>query len=168
MSLSTAGARPTGGLLSRRTLVAALIVSLVLNLCFVAGGVWVRFHRAEAVAVGAERFRQLAEELKLSPEQRVAFGRYVAVLRARSERLRQEIDPLTGSTWGEIAKDHPDQAQIDRLVGDVAGRRLAYQREVLAQTMALLATFSPEQRAKFTADVLERRGVQRHRFDPAH
>ena len=105
----------------------------------------------------------------MTPEQRVAFGRYVAALRSRSDRLRDEVDPLVGATWSEVAKEHPDQTQLNQLVDDVSGRRLAYQREVMAQTQALLATFSAEQRAKFVADVLERRGSpQRRHFDATH
>jgi Spy/CpxP family protein refolding chaperone len=159
----------SGGFWRRRTLVALLVVSLALNLCFVAGGVWSRLHAPEAQPIGAERFRQLAEELKLTPDQRVAFGKYVAILRLRSERLRQEIEPLLAATWTEVGKEQPDEAQVSRLVEDVSGRRLAYQREVLAQTATLLATFLPEQRAKFVADVIERRGsAQRRHFDATH
>jgi Spy/CpxP family protein refolding chaperone len=169
VSITATGTRTDRGWLRRRLLPAVLVVSLALNLFFVAGGLWIRFNAPAAQPIGAERFRQLAEELKLTPEQRVGFAKYVAALRTRSERLREDVDPLLSQTWAEIGKSKPDQTRVDKLVDDVSSQRLAYQREVLTQTEALLATFSPEQRAKFIADVMERRGSpQRRHFDDTH
>jgi Spy/CpxP family protein refolding chaperone len=168
VSIATADGAAKRGWLGRRWVLALLAVSLALNVCVVAGALWSRFHPPPPPPIGAERFRVLSEELKLTPEQRTAFAKYVTFLRTGSEHLRAQVDPLFAATWSEAGKDKPDQAKANQLLDEVSGLRLAYQREVLAQTTALLAAFTPEQRAKFVADVLERRGAgQRRHYDPS-
>jgi Spy/CpxP family protein refolding chaperone len=101
----------------------------------------------------------LALSLELNTEQRAAFDRYVAAMLARSDRLRQDVEPLIGEAWAEIANPQPDTARVQQLFDDVSTRRRAYQHEALAATLALLDTLTPDQRAKFVADERERRAA---------
>jgi len=169
MSVTTANTAPTGGLPRNRVLAGLLAVSVVLNLCVVAGVGWTRFNAPALPPTAAERFAQLANELHLTPEQQVAYDKYVAAMRLRGERLRDDTEPLIAAAWAEIAKPQPDEAQVQQLFDDAATRRHVYQREALAETLALLATLSPDQRAKFVADARERRAaVQRLRANGPH
>lgn len=143
----------------RRIILAALAISLVLNLCFVAGAVWTRLH--EPLPPG-ERFQAIAGELSLSPEQRAAFDRYVKAMRARSRQSRAEIEPVIAAAWAEIAKSNPDRAEIEQLFDQAAEKRRSFQRDGAAATLQFLATLSPEQRAKFVALARERRAHWHH------
>jgi len=144
-----------------RLWVALLVISLALNLCFVAGAVWSRLHAPPARGDMAEHYRQMAGELDLDPQQRAAFDRYIAAMRARTDQMHQETDPLIGAAWEEIAKPQPDAATIERLFEESSDKRRAFQREAASQMLALLATLSPPQRAKFVQLMRERRAAWR-------
>ena len=147
----------------RRVLLAVLVVSLVLNIFFVAGAVWTRLH-PPAPAFGMEqRFQRMAAELQLDAGQRAGFERYVAAMRARSDKMRHDMGPLIGAAWEEMAKPNPDSGQVLRLYGDVAAKRQEFQREAAVQTMDFLSLLSPDQRSKFIAIARERRGGSRSR-----
>jgi uncharacterized membrane protein len=147
----------------RRMLLALLVVSLVLNVCVVAGVAWTRFH-ASPPAGGSERFLQrVPAELGLDDKQRGAFGRYVAAMRARTEKTRQQVAPLLGGAWEEVAKPQADAGQVMRLFETAAAKRQESQREVIARTLEFLSTLSPEQRRKFVALAREHRGARRNR-----
>ena len=69
---------------NRRILLALLVVSLVLNVFFVAGVAWTRIH-APPPTGGSERSLQRApSELGLDDKQRGAFERYLLAMRARN------------------------------------------------------------------------------------
>ena len=137
--------RPTRG----RLVLVALALSLALNFFFVAGAAWTRMHPGGFSDNPAERLRQMAGQLDLDPQQRVAFERYFRTMRARTQLMREEIEPLIGDAWSDIAKPQPDEAQVMRLFDQAAEKRRAFQREATTQTMAFLAGLTPEQRAKF-------------------
>jgi Spy/CpxP family protein refolding chaperone len=129
----------------------------VLNLCFVAGAAWTRWH-AQAQSPSPERhFQQLAAQLDLDPRQRIGFDAYVAAMHARIAMMHQQITPLIGAAWEEIAKPQPDAAQVISLFDEASEKRREFQREATTQTLNLLAILSPAQRAKFIAIVRERR-----------
>jgi len=148
---------PTGWL-SRRMLIILLAVSVVLNLCFVAGAVWMRWHAPARWAGAEQRYLQMAEQLDFTPEQKIGFDAYVAAMRARTEKMRQQVAPLMGSAWDEIAKPRADEAQVMRLFDEAAEKRREFQREASAQTLKFLAILPPAQRVKFVAIARERRG----------
>lgn len=154
MTVAAGGGPAAGGRGRRPLLVAVLALSLVLNLCFIAGAVWIRMH---APLTPAERFRQMGAELNLNPEQQAAFQRYIRAMRARMELMRENVGPLIGSAWAEIAKPDADAAQVMRLFGEAADKRRAYQHEATDQTLQFLATLTPEQRGKFIKIARERR-----------
>lgn len=123
-----------------------LIASLVLNLFFVAGAVWLHLH---APPTPAARFREMAGELNLNANQNAAFQDYIRALRARAELMRQATEPSIAAAWAEMAKPDADQAKVMRLFDEANDKRHTMQREIASQTFAFLAVLSPEQRAKF-------------------
>jgi len=162
MTAATAGVGPSRRLSRPRWLGALLAISVALNLCFVGGAVWTRFH-APAPSTTSERFQRLAQTLNLSPPQQAAFDQYVAAILARGNRLRQATEPLMDEAWEEIAKPQPDQARVLQLLDEASGRRHDFQHEAVASTLSLLASLTPEQRAKFLADEHDRRLSLRRR-----
>ena len=162
MSVVTAG-RTDAGPRHSRLWVALLAVSLVLNLCFVAGAVWSRLHPPAARQDLAERYRQMAAELDLDAQQRAAFDRYVGGIRNRTEQMRQDTDPLMSAAWEELAKPQPDMSRVERLFDEAAEKRRAIQHDTTSQTVELLAALSPAQRAKFVATMREWRAAWRQR-----
>ena len=145
------------GRLSRRALVILLVVSAVLNLFFVAGAIWTRWHAPARWAGAEQRYQKMAGDLDLDAQQRIGFDRYVAAMRARTDKMRQQVAPLIGAAWDEIAKPQADAAQVMRLFDEAADKRREFQREASAQTLDLLAALSPAQRSKFVAIARERR-----------
>jgi Spy/CpxP family protein refolding chaperone len=162
MTTTLAGAPPRHRLSRPRLVTALLAISVALNLCFVAGAVWTRFN-APPVVTASERFHRLATTLNLSPEQRTAYDAYVAGMIARSERMRQALDPLLTDAWSEIAKSDPDQAHVLQLLDDASIQRRQFQREALGATLSLLATLTPDQRAAFIANERAFHAAERRR-----
>lgn len=144
-----------------RLLIAALVISLVLNLCFIAATVWFRLHAPPAGRNLAERYQEIASQLDLDAQQRAAFDRYIAAMRSRADQMRQDTDPLMGAGWDELAKPQPDEAKVAQLFDQAAEKRRDFQHDATAQTLTLLATLSPEQRAKFITLMRERRAAAR-------
>lgn len=168
MSMATAGS--TSGVRSprRHLLITLVAISVVLNLFFVAGAVWTRLH-GPAVSVGTdERYEQIAAELSLDSQQRVAFDRYVAAMRARVEEMRQQIDPLIGNAWEEIAKPQTDTARVIAAFDEATEKRRSFQRELTTQTITFLALLSPEQRSKFVTIAREHRAPWFRPHRPGH
>ena len=159
MSLATAATTATAKWPRRGMLLAVLVVSLVLNVFFIAGAAWTRI---EAPPAGLEqRFERMAAELKLDAKQRNGFERYAAATRARGENMRKQVGPLIGAAWEEIAKPQPDTAQVLRLFDQAIAKRQELQREAAVQTLDFLSILTPEQRGKFVAITRERRGAWR-------
>jgi uncharacterized membrane protein len=145
---------------SRRPLIlAVLVVSLVLNLFFIAGAVWTRINAPAAAPSFEERFDRIAGQLDLTPEQRAVFDRYVSAMRARSARMRQEIQPLIAAAWDEIAQPQADAGQIMQRYDDASQKWRAFQHETTAETLKFLALLSPAQRSKFVSIVRQRHGA---------
>ena len=163
MTAAAAGARPSGRLSRPRWLGALLAVSVALNLCFVGGAAWSRFHAP--APIDDQRAPPAAGPVAqpVNPQQQAAFDQYVAAILARGNRLRQATEPLMDEAWEEIAKPQPDQARVLQLLDEASSRRHDFQHEAVANTLSLLASLTPEQRAKFLADERDRRLALRHR-----
>jgi len=127
----------------------ALTLSLVLNLCFVAGALWIRIQGPPPPASLTERLQRIGAELALDPQQRQAFDQYSENVRAHMQQMRDTVEPMMSAAWSELAKPDADQATAARLFDEAGQARRSLQRELLAPTLAFLATLSPEQRAKF-------------------
>jgi uncharacterized membrane protein len=127
----------------------ALTLSLVLNSCFVAGALWIRIQGPALPASPAERLQRIGAALALDPQQRQAFERYSETVRTHMQQMRETVEPMMSAAWAELAKPDADQATAARLFDEAGQTRRGLQRELLAPTLAFLATLSPEQRAKF-------------------
>jgi uncharacterized membrane protein len=121
----------------------------VLNLCFVAGALWIRIQGPALPASPAERLQRIGAALALDPQQRQAFERYSETVRTHMQQMRETVEPMMSAAWAELAKPDADQATAARLFDEAGQTRRGLQRELLAPTLAFLATLSPEQRAKF-------------------
>ena len=157
MSAVTVGPTAATGWPRRRFLLALLVVSLALNLFFVAGAAWTRWNGSEQLPTPERRFQQMAVQLDLDPRQRIAFNAYAAAMRARTEKMHEQVGPLIGAAWEEMAKPQADPGHITQLFDEAAGKRREFQHETLVQTLDLLANLTPAQRAKFVEIIRERR-----------
>lgn len=155
--MTTAGATAAARSPRRHLLITLVTISVALNIFFVAGAAWTRLHAPPGIVGPEERYDQMAAELKLDPQQRTAFDRYVATMRARVEEMRQQIDPLIGNAWEELAKPQTDTAQVMGLFDQATEKRRAFQRELTTQTLAFLSLLSPEQRSSFVTIAREHR-----------
>ena len=146
MTLASAAAR---GATRHPLLWMALTLSLVLNLCFVAGALWIRIQGPAMPASPAERLQRIGTELVLDPQQRQAFERYSENVRSHMQQMRETVEPLMSAAWSELAKPDADPATAARLFDEAAQARHSLQLELLTPTLTFLATLSPKQRAKF-------------------
>jgi Spy/CpxP family protein refolding chaperone len=162
MTAAAAGMRSRSKLSRPRLVAALLAVSVTLNLCFVAGATWTRL-RPPAGSTTSERFQRLGQSLDLSAPQQAIFDQYVTGLIARNNRVRVATEPLMDEAWAEIARPDPDQATVLRLLDDFSTQRRETWHETIRATLSLLATLTPEQKAKFLANEQERRNAARRR-----
>ena len=146
MTFASAAAR---GATRHPLLWVALTLSLALNLCFVAGALWIRIQGPAMSASPAERLQRIGAELALDPQQRRAFERYSETVRTHMQQMRETVEPLMSAAWSELAKPDADQVTAARLFDEAGQTRRSLQRELLTPTLTFLATLSPEQRAKF-------------------
>lgn len=146
----------------RRVLLAVLVVSLVLNVCFVAGVAWTRLNAPPAGGLETV-FQRMPAELALDVKQRAAFDRYVAAMRARNEKMRQQVAPLFAGAWEEMAKPEANTEEVTRLFAEVGAKRQESQRETVVQTLDFLSVLSPDQRRKFVTLMRERWSSRRNR-----
>jgi Spy/CpxP family protein refolding chaperone len=139
-----------------RLLGVLLAVSLALNLCFVGGAAWIRVHRPVPPAA---RIAQISKELNLTPAQHAAFQNYFRTMRRRFQLMRTEIDPVIADAWGEIAKPQPDEAKITHDFELAGAKRRAFAEDATKNTLAFLATLSPDQRRDFVTMLRHHHGL---------
>jgi Spy/CpxP family protein refolding chaperone len=162
MTAAAAGMRPSSRFSRPRLIAALLAISVALNLCFVAGAAWTRLN-SPTVVTTSERFHRLAQSLDLSAQQQAGFDQYVASLIARNNRVRLATEPLMDEAWAEVARPDPDQAKVLQLLDEFSTQRRETWHETITATLSLLATLTPEQKAKFLADEHGRRMAARLR-----
>jgi Spy/CpxP family protein refolding chaperone len=162
MTTAAAGVRPSTRWSRPRLIVALLAVSLALNMCFVAGAAWTRL-KPPAIVTTSERLHRLAKSLDLSAQQQATFDQYVEALVARNNRVRIATEPLMDEAWAEIARPNPDPAKVLQLLDEFSTQRRDTWHETVSSTLSLLATLTPEQKAKFLIDEQERRLAARRR-----
>jgi uncharacterized membrane protein len=149
MSMVGAAARQ-GGWPRSRILSAILAISLVLNVLFVAGAVW---SRIDTPATGGldQRFEQIGAQLNLDARQQAAFNQFIAEMRGRRDKVKQQVVPLYRSAWDTAGKPAMDAAEVRRSFETAIDERLRLSRETAARMVDFLATLSPEQRGRFVA-----------------
>jgi uncharacterized membrane protein len=140
---------------------AVLALSVALNLCFVAGALWIRVHEPTAPAGPEERLQRIGAQLALAPQQKSEFDEYSQAVQARMQMMRETVEPLVGNAWSELAKPDADAAKVVQLFDEAARQRYRYRRELTLKTLSFLSTLSPEQRARFVALARQRPGDKR-------
>jgi uncharacterized membrane protein len=129
----------------------ALALSVALNLCFVAGALWIRVNEPPLPASPHERLQRIGAELALSPQQKVEFDEYSQAVQERMRKMHEAVEPLVGNAWSELAKPDADAAKVTQLFDEAAQQRYGYRRELTLKTLSFLSTLSPEQRKRFVA-----------------
>jgi len=146
----------------RQHLVSILLaLSLVLNLFFIAGALWIRIHGPPPMNQ-EERLQRIGAQLALEPQQKEAFDQYSQAVHTRMQSMRKAVDPLINNAWSEVAKSDADEARVMALFDEAGQTRRQYMRELAPATLSFLAKLSPEQRAKFVALIRERPWEHRH------
>jgi hypothetical protein len=149
-------AEPRRGVWGARLPWILLVLSLALNLCFVAGLFWVRMEASRAQLGPPERMQLVAKQLALDDNQRAAFDRFVGTMRLKSRQLHETNVPLIDDAWQEFAKQQPDEAAIDKLFEQAANNRRSFQIETGRALREFLVVLSEDQRTKFIALVKNR------------
>lgn len=157
MNATTAGISTVRRWPRRQVLIAVLVISVVLNLFFIAGALWTRLHAPGGAPSLEQRYDQIAAQLGLDAKQRAGFDTYVAMMRARSDKMHQEVPQLIASAWQEMAKPQADADQVFRLFDQASEKWRTFQRESTVQTLDFLSILSPEQRSKFVEIAREHR-----------
>ena len=139
-----------------------LILSLALNLCFIAGALWIRVQGPPLPMSPEQRLQQIEPQLALDSQQKAAFDQYARTVRLRMQSMHEAIEPLVGKAWSELAKPDADEAKIMQLFDQAGDQRHAFRRELGTATFAFLAKLSPEQRAKFVELARQRPWAKRH------
>jgi Spy/CpxP family protein refolding chaperone len=150
------------GTVRQHLLWVALALSLALNLCFVAGALWIRIYGPPPPINAEERLQRIGAQLGLDAQQKEAFEQYSQAVRTRMQLMHKAVDPLIGNAWSEVAKPDADEAKVVQLFDEAAQARRSFMRELAPTTLSFLATLSPEQRAKFVELIRQRPWEQRH------
>ena len=126
-----------------------LILSLALNLCFIAGALWIRVQGPPPPMTPEQRLEQIEPQLALDSQQKAAFDQYARTVRLQMQSMHEAVEPLVGKAWSELAKPDADDAKVMQLFDQAGEQRRAFRRELGTATFKFLANLSPEQRAKF-------------------
>jgi uncharacterized membrane protein len=148
---------------SRRQLFRVILVlSLALNLCFIAGALWIRVQGPPLPLSPEQRLQQIEPQLALNPQQKKAFDEYARTVRSGMQSMREAAEPLVANAWSELAKPDADEAKVMLLFDQAGDQRRSFRRELGTATFAFLAKLSPEQRAKFVELARQRPWAKRH------
>ncbi|HYL32402.1 MAG TPA: periplasmic heavy metal sensor [Stellaceae bacterium] len=141
----------------RRGLVIALIVSLAINVFFIAGLVGhlvFHFQFGHPPMGPIQRFERASHEMDLSGAQLAAFNGMIATLRQHRRETFQKNRPLFDQIWDQLAKPQPDEKAIADLITQADANHVAFQKDATAAMESFLATLSLQQRAQF-ADLVK-------------
>lgn len=146
--MTIAGTAVPGRSVRHPLLWVALALSLALNLFFVAGALWTRFHEPPPLT-REERFDQVATALALDPQQRAAFAGFSQTMRGQLEATREAASPLVHAAWAELIKSQPNEAKVMALLDQAAEVRRSHLNEITEATIRFLRILTPGQRANF-------------------
>ena len=139
-----------------------LVLSLALNLCFIAGALWIRVQGPPLPMTPEQRLQQIEPQLALNPQQKAAFDEYARTVRSRVQSMHEAIEPQVANAWSELAKPDADEAKVMLLFDQAGDQRRAFRRELGTATFTFLTKLSPEQRAKFVELARQRPWAKRH------
>ena len=131
----------------------ALALSLVVNVFFVGGLLWVKLSIHPPMPP-LERMLHIGQSLNLNDDQRIALDQFLRVIRLRGRFLRETNQPLLERIWTELAKPAPDDDAIAKLGAEIEQNRNAFQHELAMVLLTFVKTLTPEQRAKL-ADAIK-------------
>jgi uncharacterized membrane protein len=126
----------------------AVSLSLALNVFFLGGALWTRFHTPPPLT-REERFDQVSSALALDPQQRQAFAQYSQAMHAWLEEMQGKSHPLFRAAWAEVSKPQADETKVMQLLDQAMQIRHAYLGKITSATIAFLKTLSPGQRSEF-------------------
>lgn len=135
-----------------------LALSLTLNLCFVGGLLYTKFATEEWMSP-QQRVAALADDLKLTGDQRQSFREMIQVLRLKGQSLRATNAELQAQAVTEFTKAEPDNDTLTRLFGQIADNRRQFQLQVATALAAFFAKLTPEQRREFVDLAHHRRSL---------
>ena len=159
MSIASVALRPG----SRQHLFwVVLILSLALNLCFIAGALWIRVQGPPLPMSPEQRLQQIEPQLGLDSQQKAAFNQYAQTVHSRVQSMHEAVEPLVANAWSELAKANADDAKVMQLFDQAGEQRRAFRRELGTATFKFLAKLSPEQRGKFVELARQRPWAKRH------
>lgn len=136
----------------RRGVVITLVVSLAINVFFVAGLIGHLVFRAEFghPPMGPiPRFERASHQMDLSSAQRTAFDGMIATFRQNRRETFQKNHPLFDQIWDQLAKPQPDEKAIADLLAQADANHVAFQKAATAAMESFLAALTPQQRAQF-------------------
>ena len=139
-----------------------LVLSLALNLCFIAGALWIRVQGPPLPMSPEQRLQQIEPQLALNPQQKAAFDEYARTVRSRVQSMHEAIEPQVANAWSELAKPDADEAKVMLLFDQAGDQRRAFRRELGMATFTFLAKLTPEQRTKFVELARQRPWAKRH------
>jgi Spy/CpxP family protein refolding chaperone len=111
-------------------------------------------------------FKKMAEELKLTPEQKSQLDKQRDEFMAKTQVLREKIKTMRTALRQELDKPTSDKAHIDRLVTelkDAVGEQI---RIKVDSVIALKQVLTPEQFAKMNE--LRSKHMRKGEFGPKH
>ena len=130
-----------------RLVKVALVLSLALNVCFIAGLVYSKVVMEHWR--GPPPLQTLAGELNLTQDQRKTFRAFTQVVREHGMALRDANTKLGAQIWDELSKPQPDPDKISQLFTQVADNRRDFQTDVSKALLPFLESLTADQRTKF-------------------
>jgi hypothetical protein len=127
----------------------ALILSLAVNLAFVAGYYMRSSLATRLTRSPQERVRFIQEQLALTQPQQRAFARFLRQVNVATADLRESNEDVADQLWSELSSEHPDLGALTRYSDEINANRAAQQRQLLTVTLPFLDQLDPTQRAEF-------------------
>jgi Spy/CpxP family protein refolding chaperone len=135
----------------------ALILSLALNVCAVGGFLYSSWNEMPHGTGMEYRLDMLSKRLHLTAAQMPVFEEFRQSLRHNQEALGQYNDPLLAQAWTELIKPEPDLTTVQGFIDQMSMHRHAFQIDVSASLVHLLAALTPEQRVQLAKIVTDRK-----------
>ena len=145
--------------MTRRLVWIGLVISLALNVLFVAGAIHARSTAERLSARPEARTERLVERLQLGPDQRRALRTYRSQARERVAAMRAQLRPAFQDMRQQLGADKPDPELLAANLVRMAETRHEFERDMAAMTGQFLQNLEPRQMRRFL-DFARRRSWQ--------
>ncbi len=145
--------------MTRRLIWIGLVISLALNVLFVAGAMHARSTAERLSARPEARTERLVERLQLGPDQRQALQAYRSQARERVAAMRAQLRPAFQDMRQQLGADNPDPELLAANLVRMADTRHEFERDMAAMTVQFLQNLEPHQMRRFL-DFARRRSWQ--------